>query len=112
MTLTQLEIFTTVAEFKSFTLAAMKLNISQSAVSHAVKSLEKDLNVSLFVREQNHTTLSEIGNILLMRAHNMLSIQESMIQEAQAANGLKKGVLRIGSFGPGSSSRILPPILA
>ncbi|HBO21983.1 MAG TPA: LysR family transcriptional regulator [Providencia sp.] len=112
MTLTQLEIFTTVAEFKSFTLAAMKLNISQSAVSHAVKSLEKDLNVTLFVREQNHTTLSEIGNILLMRAHNMLSIQESMIQEAQAANGLKKGVLRIGSFGPGSSSRILPPILA
>ncbi|MBP6121353.1 MULTISPECIES: LysR family transcriptional regulator [Providencia] len=112
MTLTQLEIFTIVAELKSFTLAAMKLNISQSAVSHAIKSLEKDINVTLFTREQNQTTLTEIGNILLLRAHNMLSIQEAMRQEALAANGLKKGILRIGSFGPGSSSRILPPVLA
>ena len=53
MTLTQLEIFTLVAELKSFTLAAMQLNISQSAVSHAIKALEQDLNVSLFTREQN-----------------------------------------------------------
>ncbi|HHR6045373.1 TPA: LysR family transcriptional regulator substrate-binding protein [Providencia alcalifaciens] len=34
-----------------------------------------------------------------------------MRQEAQASNGLKKGVLRIGSFGPGSSTNILPPLL-
>ena len=53
MTLSQLEIFTIVAELKSFTLAAMKLNISQSAISHAVKSLEKDLGVVLFTREQD-----------------------------------------------------------
>lgn len=111
MTLTQLEIFTLVAELKSFTLAAMQLNISQSAVSHAIKALENDLNVSLFTREQNQITVTEIGEILLAKAQHMLNIHESMKQEAQAANGLKKGVLRIGSFGPGSSSGILPPLL-
>ena len=79
MTLTQLEIFTIVAELNSFTLAAMKLNISQSAVSHAVKCLEKDLNVTLFVREQNQTTLTEIGCTLVTRARNMLNIQEAII---------------------------------
>ncbi|WP_336844821.1 LysR family transcriptional regulator [Providencia rettgeri] len=111
MTLSQLEIFTIVAELKSFTLAAMKLNISQSAISHAIKSLEKDLGVVLFTREQNQTTLTEIGKKLLLRAHNMLNIQEAMKQEAFAANGLKAGILRIGSFGPGSSLGLLPPLL-
>ena len=111
MTLSQLEIFTLVAELKSFTLAAMSLKISQSAVSHAIKSLEKDLNVMLFTREQNQITLTEIGCTLLNRAQHILSLQETMRQEAQASNGLKKGVLRIGSFGPGSSTNILPPLL-
>lgn len=111
MTLSQLEIFTRVAELKSFTLAAMSLSISQSAVSHAIKSLEKDFNVSLFTREQNRVTLTEIGNTLLNRAQHILSLQEAMRQEALASNGLKKGVLRIGSFGPGSSTGILPPLL-
>ncbi|TCT35697.1 LysR family transcriptional regulator [Providencia alcalifaciens] len=111
MTLSQLEIFTRVAELKSFTLVAMSLNISQSAVSHAIKSLEKDFNVSLFTREQNQVTLTEIGNTLLNRAQHILSLQEAMRQEALASNGLKKGVLRIGSFGPGSSTGILPPLL-
>ncbi|MTB65795.1 LysR family transcriptional regulator [Providencia sp. wls1943] len=111
MTLSQLEIFTRVAELKSFTLAAMSLSISQSAVSHAIKSLEKDFNVSLFTREQNQVTLTEIGNTLLNRAQHILSLQEAMRQEALASNGLKKGVLRIGSFGPGSSTGILPPLL-
>ncbi|WP_272516846.1 LysR family transcriptional regulator [Providencia sp. PROV209] len=111
MTLSQLEIFTLVAELKSFTLAAMSLKISQSAVSHAIKSLEKDLNVMLFTREQNQITLTEIGCTLLNRAQYILSLQETMRQEAQASNGLKKGVLRIGSFGPGSSTNILPPLL-
>ncbi|MEX9947147.1 LysR family transcriptional regulator [Providencia alcalifaciens] len=111
MTLSQLEIFTRVAELKSFTLAAMSLSISQSAVSHAIKSLEKDFNVSLFTREQNQVTMTEIGNTLLNRAQHILSLQEAMRQEALASNGLKKGVLRIGSFGPGSSTGILPPLL-
>ena len=47
MTLTQLEIFSLVAELQGFTSAANRLGISQSAVSHAIKSLEQELGVEL-----------------------------------------------------------------
>lgn len=50
MTLTQLEIFSLVAELQGFTSAAHRLGISQSAVSHAIKALEQELGVELFRR--------------------------------------------------------------
>lgn len=112
MTLTQLQILKIVVELKSFTLAASQLGISQSAVSHAIKSLEKDLNVVLFYREQNQITLTAIGEMMLPHIRTMLSLHDLLYQEAQASNGLKKGVVRIGSFGPTASSKILPNLLA
>lgn len=112
MTLTQLQIFKIVVELKSFTLAASQLGISQSAVSHAIKSLEKDLNVVLFHREQNQITLTAIGETMLPHIRTMLSLHDLLYQEANASNGLKKGIVRIGSFGPTASSKILPVLLA
>lgn len=112
MTLTQLQILKIVVELKSFTLAASQLGISQSAVSHAIKSLEKDLNVVLFHREQNQITLTAIGETMLPHIRTMLSLHDLLYQEAQASNGLKKGIVRIGSFGPTASSKILPNLLA
>lgn len=112
MTLTQLQILKIVVELKSFTLAASQLGISQSAVSHAIKLLEKDLNVVLFHREQNQITLTAIGETMLPHIRTMLSLHDLLYQEAQASNGLKKGVVRIGSFGPTASSKILPNLLA
>lgn len=46
MTLTQLEIFSRVAELQGFTSAATRLGISQSAVSHAIRALEQELGSS------------------------------------------------------------------
>ena len=65
MTLTQLEIFSLVAELQGFTSAAHRLGISQSAVSHAIKALEQELGVELFRRHQNLVEPSEIGQQLL-----------------------------------------------
>ncbi|WP_241495008.1 helix-turn-helix domain-containing protein, partial [Pseudomonas mediterranea] len=61
MTLTQLEIFSLVAELRGFTAAATRLGISQSAVSHAIKSLEQELGVELLRRHQSVVELSDIG---------------------------------------------------
>ncbi|EPP8779155.1 LysR family transcriptional regulator, partial [Acinetobacter baumannii] len=52
MTFTQLEIFALIAELKSFTATAEKLGISQSAVSHALKSLEQQWGINLISRTQ------------------------------------------------------------
>ncbi|BCQ62612.1 hypothetical protein PBOI14_43620 [Pseudomonas sp. Boi14] len=111
MTLTQLEIFSLVAELQGFTSAATRLGITQSAVSHAIKSLEQELQVDLFRRHQAQVELTDIGTQLLLRARAMLGLAATLAQEAADARGMKRGTLRIGSFGPTSSIRLLPRIL-
>jgi DNA-binding transcriptional LysR family regulator len=111
MTLTQLEIFSLVAELHGFTAAANRLGISQSAVSHALKSLEQELGVELLRRHQSQVELSDIGQQLLLRARAMLGLANTLRQEAADARGMKRGTLRIGSFGPTSSIKLLPLIL-
>lgn len=111
MTLTQLEIFSRVAELAGFTSAATRLGISQSAVSHAIKSLEQELGLELFRRHQTQVELTDIGRQLLLRARAMLGLAATLEQEAADARGMKRGTLRIGSFGPTSSTRLLPQIL-
>jgi DNA-binding transcriptional LysR family regulator len=111
MTLTQLEIFSLVAELRGFTLAANRLGISQSAVSHAMKSLEQELGVELLRRHQSQVELSDIGEQLLLRARAMLGLANTLRQEAADAKGMKTGTLRIGSFGTTASIKLLPPIL-
>lgn len=111
MTLTQLEIFSIVAELHSFTAAANRLGISQSAVSHALKSLEQELGVELLRRHQSRVEPSDIGQQLLLRARAMLGLANTLRQEAADARGMKRGTLRIGSFGPTSSIKLLPLIL-
>jgi DNA-binding transcriptional LysR family regulator len=111
MTLTQLEIFSLVAELHGFTAAANRLGISQSAVSHALKSLELELGVELLRRHQSMVELSDIGQQLLLRARAMLGLANTLRQEAADARGMKRGTLRIGSFGPTSSIKLLPLIL-
>ncbi|KQU69112.1 MULTISPECIES: LysR family transcriptional regulator [unclassified Rhizobacter] len=112
MTFTQLEIFALVAELGGFTAAASRLGIGQSAASHALKALEKELRVSLISRHPTALKPTEVGRQVLLRAREILNLAEALKQEAAAAGGLSRGVLRIGSFGPTSSVRLLPGILA
>lgn len=111
MTLTQLEIFVLVAEHQSFTLAAKQLGITQSAVSHALKSLEKDWKVNLLIREQHRIELTHIGSQLLLHAKEMLNTAQIMQQEINASHGIQQGTLRIGSFGASASIHLLPELL-
>lgn len=111
MTFGQLQIFATVAQLHGFTGAAQRLGISQSAVSHAIKTLENELNVQLFTRSSTQIELTELGQRLLYRAREILSLQEIIQQEAADFRGIRSGSLRIGSFGLSSSLHMLPPIL-
>lgn len=111
MTLAQLRLFILVADHGGFTGAAAAAGVGQSAVSHAIKGLEQDWNVSLFDRQGGRVTLTEIGHILLPRAREMLGLSETIGQEIAAYRGLSQGHLRIGSFGPTSSILLLPTIL-
>ena len=112
MTFTQLEIFVMVAEMRGFTAAALRLGISQSAVSHAIRSLEGELDAQLVERQQAAVDVTELGRRLLLRAREILGLAEAMRQDAAVVRGVNKGLIRIGSFGPTSSLKLLPAILA
>ncbi|GAA5630157.1 HTH-type transcriptional regulator GltC [Acinetobacter calcoaceticus] len=111
MTLTQLEIFSKLAELKNFTLTAQQLNISQSAISHALKSLEKKWETQLFYRNNNEVELTAAGQGLLPYVNEILNVSTIIHQQVMNLKGFKTGSLRIGSFGASSSNVLLPLIL-
>jgi DNA-binding transcriptional LysR family regulator len=111
LTLAQLELFVGLAEAGGFTAAAVRRGITQSAVSHAFRALEQALGTPLFDRRVSPPVLTESAKRLLPHARTLLGAADAMRQEVQAERGLKWGVLRIGSFGPSSSLRLLPRLL-
>ncbi len=111
MTFTQLTIFAMLAEQKSFTVTAQCLQISQSAISHAIKGLEQDWSVTLFYRNHNEVELTESGIRLLVHVKEILNISNVLKQEISDIQGFHSGTLRIGSFGASSSNVLIPLIL-
>lgn len=111
VTLSQIELFVALADGGSFSAAGARLGITQSAVSHTVRALETALGTPLFDRRESPPALTAAALRLLPHARSMLGGAEAMRQEVQAEKGLKAGVLRIGSFGPSSSVRLLPRML-
>lgn len=111
MTLSQLELFVTLVEAGGFSAAAARLGITQSAVSHAVRALEQALGTTLFDRRESPPALTDGARRLLPHVRAMLASAESIRHEVAAERRLRAGVLRIGSFGPSSSLRLLPRLL-
>jgi len=68
----KLKIFHAVAEAGSVTSATINLNLSQSAISRQIQSLEDDLKVKLFERHARGLTLTENGEYLFKTAHEVI----------------------------------------
>ena len=69
----KLKIFHAVAEAGSFTKATVNLNLSQSAISRQIQSLEQDLKTLLFERHARGLVLTENGEYLFKTAHEVIS---------------------------------------
>ncbi|GFZ91890.1 LysR family transcriptional regulator [Paenibacillus marchantiophytorum] len=98
MSLTKFEIFRTVVEIGNLTKASETLNLSQSAVSHAISSLESELGFKLLMRGRFGVKLTDNGERILRHVHSLLQVHEHLKQEAAEINKLETGTLRIGSF--------------
>ena len=68
----KLKIFHAVAEAGSFTNATINLNLSQSAISRQIQSLEQDLKVQLFERHARGLTLTENGEYVFKQHTRLL----------------------------------------
>ncbi|GAB0169440.1 LysR family transcriptional regulator [Lysinibacillus sp. CTST325] len=104
MSLVKYEILNKVAEVASFTKAADALGLTQSAVSHAVSSLEKEFDFALIHRSRAGVTLTSEGNTMLRAMRHVLDAQELLQQEAAHILGVTRGKVRIGVISSISSN--------
>ena len=98
MNLAKYEALAAAVEQGSLTLAAKQLEITQSAVSHAIDSLEKELGFPLLKRSRGGVHLTEEGEQLMPAVRSLLSSAEQLGQTAAAIRGLDTGLVRIGAF--------------
>lgn len=90
------KIFYHVAKNNSFSEAAVKLHVSQSAISQAVKNLEDKTGSQLFFRKTREIKLTSEGQMLfkhIEQAYNFIKTAESKLLESQ---NLENGEIRIG----------------
>ncbi len=110
MTLVQFRILAAIVDTGSFTAAGGVLGLTQSAVSHAMASLEDELGTRLFERKRNGVQLTEVGELALSHIRAILKRTEQLRQDTGAMTGNHAGKLRIGSVHSGAS-HVLPRVI-
>lgn len=111
MNIFQLETLIAVAEKGNFSNAALSLEVSQSAVSRAIASLEKELGVPLLLRGRFGARPSLVGERIITYARKMVQIRERIDYEIYLEKGLEGGRIRIASF-RSAATHLLPPVIA
>lgn len=110
MSLIKYEILNTVVEYGSLTKASEALNITQSAVSHAIASLESECGFSLLHRSRSGVRVTSEGERILGYTREITRWAELMNQEISLIRGAEIGTVRIGTFAS-VSTQWLPGIL-
>ncbi|WP_455478875.1 LysR family transcriptional regulator [Bartonella sp. B10] len=99
----KLRVFHAAAEAGSFTHAAQKLHLSQSAISRQVSALEQDVGVSLFQRHARGLILTEQGEILYRTTNGIFMSLENARSQLSESCEKPTGLLRVTStFGVGA----------
>ncbi|MBL1319664.1 MAG: LysR family transcriptional regulator [Methylophaga sp.] len=91
-----LKIIRALADNGTLTAAANALFLTQPALSHQMRYLEKKLGVSLWQREGRQLRLTQAGEVLLQTARQVLPVLEQTEKTLQAYGEGKQGILRIG----------------
>jgi DNA-binding transcriptional LysR family regulator len=98
----KLKIFHTVAEASSFTKASTVLNLSQSAISRQIQSLEHELKIKLFERHARGLVLTDNGKYLFQTAHEVIAklkdVEATFSDEKNKLKG-KLTITTVVSFG-------------
>jgi DNA-binding transcriptional LysR family regulator len=97
--LRQLRYFVAVAEELHFGRAAERLHMSQSPLSRAIRELERELGLVLFVRTTRRVELTAAGSLLLERSRRALAEIDGAISDARKAALPDGRVLTLG-YGP------------
>ncbi|CAN7697438.1 LysR substrate-binding domain-containing protein [Variovorax sp. LjRoot84] len=97
LTLRQLRAFDAVADTGSFTAAAARLHLTQSALSVLVRELEREMGVQLFDRHTRRVLLSEAGREFQPSVQRLLADLAGAVAGVTELRDQKKGVLRLAA---------------
>lgn len=100
MNYTQIRSFNAVTKHRSFTKAAKILNVSQSAISEQVKSVESRFKIKLFIRNGSGISLTDYGKKLYDITRDIDDIHEQALNLLKSSNKLTSGTLNIGTVAP------------
>ena len=92
MNLRSLRFFLAVAENNGVQKAAESLHLTQPNISRALKALEEELNAQLFVRTARGVEITEEGELLRMRAEEILSLVDKTKAEFVDSKGSELSV--------------------
>jgi len=95
MELRHLRYFLAVAETLHFSRAAVRLHLTQPALSRQIRDLESELGVALLRRHGTETKLTAAGEFFLRRTREILDLAERSVREVQEVSQ----VVRLGHYG-------------
>ncbi|PYJ83821.1 MAG: LysR family transcriptional regulator [Verrucomicrobia bacterium] len=110
MELRHLRYFIGVAEEENVSRAALKLHVSQPALSRQIRDLEEELGFLLLERSAKSVRLTEAGRAFFTEARAVLQRAEDAVKAARAIATGGQGELHVG-YAPSLTARILPPAL-
>ena len=110
MELRHLRYFVAVAEAENVSRAALKLHVSQPALSRQIRDLEEELGFLLLERGAKSVRLTEAGKTFQGEARAVLQRVEEAVKTARAVATGGRGELHVG-YAPSLTVRILPPAL-
>jgi len=107
----QLRLFAEVAKHKNITKAAEQLHISQPALSKAIMGLEQELGMTLIIRSNKTSELTDAGKVVLDYAQKMNVLLDEMKTSLNDLTDLTRGQLNIG-LPPFIGSLFFPRVIA
>jgi DNA-binding transcriptional LysR family regulator len=110
MELRHLRYYVAVAEEENVSRGAMKLHVSQPALSRQIRDLEDELGLQLLQRSAKSVRLTEAGRAFLIEAKAILQRVDEGVEAARTVARGEQGELNIG-YAPSLTSRFLSPTL-
>ena len=110
MELRHLRYFVAVGQEENMSRAAVKLHVSQPALSKQVRDLEDEIGFSLLRRTAKSVRLTEAGRVFLDNARALLRHADEAVKEARAIATVEPAELHVG-YSPTPVAEILPKIL-
>ena len=110
MELRHLRYFVAVAEMENVSRAALKLHVSQPALSRQIRDLEDEIGFCLLERTAKSVRLTEAGRAFLNDARELLRQADEAVKKARAIASEEPTELHIG-YSPTPFAEVLPKIL-